>query len=304
MRFCALLGLFLLRGFFVTAAPPLTVAVYDFKDVDRGVGNYGAKISTLVTANLTGETNLVLLERAELQRALGEQATGLSGMVNADTAAKIGQLTGAKVLISGQVMKMPGNRLIIVANIIGTATGRLFVVKAEGVEENVVDMTADLSRQLAEKIRGQAADFEVATQTHEEFLDRIVRSVTGTNRPLVSVGIHWPQGPNRPSAAANIEMGLLLQKAGFVVVDGRSERKPDVEITGTIATGGGPKRGELFSCHAVLEAKIQARETGRILALDRQTAEAVDVSRLAADHAAQAKAVDELAERILPILAK
>jgi hypothetical protein len=135
-------------------------------------------------------------------------------------------------------------------------------------------------------------------------LERIVKSVKGTNRPTVSVSFHFPRGPKFPSAPANTEMGLILQKAGFVVVDSNSDRKPDVEITGVMDPGMGPRRGDLFSFRAVLEAKVQERRTGTILAFDRQSGDGVDVSKAAANRAAQARAVDGLAERVLPLLAK
>lgn len=284
--------------------PPLTVAVYDFTDADRGGGGYGAKVTTLVTANLTAETNLVMLERSDLKKALSEQSIGVSGMVSSDTASKVGQLTGAKVLVTGQVIRTEKAHLIVVANIIGTETGRLFAVKAEGAAENLMDLTSDLSRKIAERIRNQEADFVTKTRSHLDDLERIAKSIAGTNRPSVSVAFHFPRGPNFPSSTANTEMGVILQKAGFAVVDGNSDRKPDVEITGVVDAGMGPRRGELFSFRAVVEAKVQERRTGNIIALDRETAEAVDVGRATANRAAQAKAVDGLAERILPLLAK
>src|SRR5258706_12729152 len=82
------LSLSLLAGVIAQAAPPLTVAVYDFKG-DAEAASYGNNVTTLVTANLTTETNLVMLERAELTKALSEQAFGISGMVTSDAAAKI-----------------------------------------------------------------------------------------------------------------------------------------------------------------------------------------------------------------------
>ena len=45
------------------------------------------------------------MERAELEKVLGEQELGFSGTVRADTAAKVGHLTGAKVLVTGRVFK-------------------------------------------------------------------------------------------------------------------------------------------------------------------------------------------------------
>jgi len=99
-------------------------------------------------------------------------------------------------------------------------------------------------------------------------------------------------------------MGILLQKAGFVVVDGNSERRPDVQITGLVDIGMGPRRGDLYSCRAIVEAKVQERRTGTIIAFDRQVGDAVDAGRAAADRSAQAKAIDGLAERVLPLLAR
>ncbi len=136
-----------LVGVMAHAAPPpaLTVAVYDFKG-DGEAASYGNNVTTLVTADLTTETNLVMLERAELTKTLNEQAFGISGMVSSDAAAKIGLITGAKVLVAGQVIQTGGNHLVIVANIIGTETGRLFADKVEGTSDNLSDLASELSR--------------------------------------------------------------------------------------------------------------------------------------------------------------
>src|SRR6266487_703055 len=77
---------------------PLTVAVFDFDSV------YKVKlhlISDLVTANLSAEPQLVIVDRAALAKILREQALGLSGNISPEAAAKVGQLTGAKILVTG-----------------------------------------------------------------------------------------------------------------------------------------------------------------------------------------------------------
>ena len=286
-------------------ASTLTVAVYDFTDPDKNPAGYASKVTALVTADLTAETNLVMVERADLKKTLGEQAIGVSGMVSSDTAAKIGQITGAKVLVTGLVIRGAGTHLVVVANIIGTETGRLFAVKAEGAAENLMELTVELSRQIARKIHDQAPTLVIETQSHEESLDHLAKSVQGTNRPTVSVSFHFPGNPaQHPSASANTEMGLILQRAGVVVVDWKSERKPEVEITGVVDVGRGPRRGDLFSCRAVVEGKVQERQTGTILAFDRETGDAVDIGAVAANRAAQVRAIDAFAEKVLPLLAK
>jgi TolB-like protein len=315
-----------------TDAPksPLTVAVYEFTG-EEGAASYGKNVTTLVTVNLTTEANLALVERKELTKALREQAFGISGMVSSDAAAQIGQMTGAKVLVAGQVIKTGDDHLVIVANIIGTETGRLFADKVEGGADHLTDLTSQLSRKIAQTITDQTTNLMVAApESKEERLARILKGITGTNRPSVSVNILVPAGTGRSamaemlrsrlgdghdlsillrpgaehSATAETEFGFILLKAGFKVVDEKSDRKPDLEMTGVDDLSAAPSQGGLFSFRAVIELKVQERRTGNIVLFDRQEAAGTDAAMSGADRAAQVNAVDALAERVLPLLAK
>jgi TolB-like protein len=295
----------LLTGVLAQAAPqlPLSVAVYDFKG-DAEAASYGNNVTTLVTADLTTETNLVLVERAELTAALSEQAFGISGMVSSDAAAKIGQITGAKVLVAGQVIKTGQNHLIIVANIIGTETGRLFADKVEGAADNLSDLTSDLSRKIAQTISDQTTNLVLLPQeATADRLNRIIKNINGTNRPSISINIRR-YGKKWNEATVEGELGAILVKAGFTVVDANSDRKPDVQITGGGNIVAKSRRGGLFTCSYSMDVKIQERRSGSIIAFDRQESSATDAGQGAATTAAQVKTVDDLAERILPLLAK
>jgi TolB-like protein len=285
---------------------PITVAVYDFSDADKGADNYGSKVTAFVTANLTDETNLVMLERAELNKALQEQAFGTSGMVNPDAAAQIGQITGAKVLVAGQVIRTGDNHLIIVANIVGTETGRFFADKMEGSADDLARLASDLSRKIAQTIGDQAANLVAVTQeSSAERLEQIIKNLTGTNRPSVSIKVKYLR-PDYPedSFTCEEEFGHILLKAGFPVVDENSDQKPDVEITGVAKFDPASRHGELFSSRGVLELKVQERRTGRIIAFDRQEGIAIDPGGKAANRKAQVIAVDDMAGRILQLLAQ
>jgi TolB-like protein len=284
-------------------APLLTVAVYDFKGAP-GAGYFGGKVTPLITADLATETNFVMVARAELDKALNEQAFGVSGMVSSDAAAKIGQITGAKVLVAGEIVKTDENHLVIIADIIGTETGRLFADKVEGAPDKLLQLTADLSRKIAQTITDQATNLVAPpVESHEDWLNRIAKSVTGTNRPSVSVNILWSRNMF-PGVAINGEWGIVLMKAGFPVVDKNSDRKPDITITGVYDNSQGPRHGELFSYRTTVEVKIQDRRTGNIIAFDRQESSFTDAAKVGADRSCQVNAVDALAERILPLLAK
>ncbi len=281
----------------------LTVAVYDFTG-DPDAASYGSKVTALVTANLTTETNLVMLERAELTKALSEQAFGISGMVSSDAAAKIGQITGAKVLVAGQIIKSEGNHLIIVANIIGTETGRLFADKVEGAADNLSELTSDLSRKIAGTISDQTSNLTLpAQESREDRLARIIKNINGTNRPSISISIKRT-GHAWNETTVEGELGAVLLKAGFKVVDEKADGKPDIEITGGGDLLAQPNRGGVYSCSYGLDVKIQERRTGNIILFYRQVSIATSNGHAAAATASAVKVADDLAERIMPLLAK
>jgi TolB-like protein len=297
-------ALWLAAAALLHATPP-TVAVYDFRDTDSS-GNFGEKVTALITADLADDTKLILLERSDLNKALNEQALGLSGMVNADTAAKIGEVTGAKVLVAGQVIQTDGNRLICIADIIGTETGRLFAAKVEGPADNLSRLTSDLSRQIAQTIKDQIANLEMPTEeSHDARLKRIIKSIKGKNRPTVAVNITFVGGGSHPDDWADNEFEAVLMEAGFTVLDGQSDRKADIEIIGDCSGGNGPQRGDLITRIFAIEVKIRDRRTGALLGFDRQESAVTGIgSEGIVGRAAHVKGVDELAERVLPLLAK
>ena len=298
------LCLSLLTG--VIQAAPLTVAVYDFKG-DAEAATYGNNVTTLVTADLTTETNLVMLERSDLNKVLNEQSFGFSGMVNADAAAKIGQITGVKVLIAGQVIRTGNNRLVIVANIIGTETARLFAAKVEGAADNLLALTDDLSRKIARTICEQATNLVAPpVESRDERVARIIKSIEGTNRPsvLVNINAYNEHGDQWRENISSGELGAVLLKAGFKVMNDNSEQKPDILITGLASGGAGPAHGGLFSSGGFIEVTVQDRRSGRIVSYDHQGDTVTDVAQALAGAACSVKIADELAERILPLLAK
>ena len=279
----------------------LTVAVYDFKG-DSDATHFDNKVTTFVTANLASETNLVMLERADLSEVLNEQAFGISGMVSSDAAAKIGQVTGVKVLIAGQVIKTEGDHLVIVASIIGTETGRLFAAKVEGPADHLINLTLDLSRKIAQTIALQATNLVTPVlESHEERVEHILKSIEGKNRPSVSINFTANNGlgQNWRDGVIESELGAILLKAGLLRWWMRpSGTKPDLQITGSSATETGLPRGGLLTGRATVELKIQERRTGNIISFDRQETTATDLGVTAAAKAAQIKAVDDIAERI------
>jgi len=289
----------------VRAADVLTVAVFDFESKDEAVRNLGPKVATLVSAYLSADPRLVTVERAELDKALGEQELGLSGTVTPDTASRVGQLTGAKVLVTGRVFQA-GDELMIVAKTIGTETS---VVVGELVKGASTASISDLSEQLAKKIAddiAQKSNVLVAKpESRDDRIAQIKKELDGKKLPIVSVKVseqHFGQLVIDP--AVQTELGLILQQCGFTVVDEVSTNKPEVEITGEAFSEFGMQKGDLKSCRARIELKARDIASGKILAIDRQTSVAVDLAEHVAAKTALQNGAGQLAERLLPKLAR
>lgn len=289
------------------AAEPevLTVAVFDFESKDEAVRDLGPKVATIVSAVLSANPSVITVERAELDKALGEQELGLSGTVSSETAAKVGKLTGAKVLVTGRVFKADKN-LMVVAKVIGTETSRVYGEMVQGgPNASIADLATELAKKVGAIVGEKGATLVAKVETPEERLERIKKSLKGDKRPALSVKIterHF-NGPTM-DPAAETELGKIAGDCGFKLADDKSDLKADIEISGEALSEFGMRKGNLVSCKARVEIKVRERTSGNILFVDRQTSVAVDLTEQVAAKAALQKAAAELAERVLPKLAK
>jgi TolB-like protein len=285
------------------AADVLTVAVFDFDSKDEAIRDLGPKVATLVSANLSAEPQLITVERAELEKVLGEQELGLSGTVSAESAAKVGNLTGAKVLVTGRLFQID-NKLIIVAKIIGTETSRVYGEVVNGKSgADITDLSAELAKKIAADVTQKGDTLIAKVETREERIAKIMTALGDKKRPAVSVRIeerHFGQPVIDP--AAEIELTVLLQKTGFNVLDDKSTNKPDIEITGQAFSAYGLRKGNLISCRSRIELKAHERSSGKILAADTQTCVAVDIAEQTAAKTALENAAVEIGARLLPRL--
>jgi hypothetical protein len=282
----------------------LTVAVFDFESKGEAVRDLGPKVATLINANLSVEPQIITVERADLEKILGEQELGLSGTVSPDTAAKVGNLTGAKVLVTGRVFRADAE-LIMVAKVIGTETSRVYgeLVKG-GANASISDLSAQLAKKIAADVSQKGDTLMAKAETREEQIAKIKKALAGKTLPSVSVKIgeqHFGQRVIDP--AAETELGLILQECGFKLIDGSSANRADVKITGDAFSAFSLRKGNLISCKSRIELKAH-KQNGDIVAVDRQTSVAVDIAEQTAAKTSLQTAAAELAGRLLPNLAK
>ncbi len=280
-----------------------SVAIFDFESKEEAVKDLGSKVATLLSVNLSTDPNLILVERAELDKALGEQELGLSGNVSSETAASVGHLTGAKVLVTGKIFKTDGD-LMLVAKVIGTETSRVYGEVSKGAAGGSLDeLVSQLARKISATVTAKADTLIARVPTREDRVEALQMALKQARRPTVSVRIpeqHF--GGPVVDPAAQTELSLILQQAGFTLVDDKSAQKPDIEITGEAFSTLGVRRGNLISCKARVELKAQKRTDGKILAVDRETSVVVDIAEQSAAKTALANAAAELASRLAPKL--
>ena len=286
------------------AAEVLTVAVFDFESKDEAVRDLGPKIATMVSANLSANPDVITVERAELEKVLGEQELGLSGTVSPESAAKVGQLTGAKVLVTGRVFKVEGQTMIV-AKVIGTETSRVFGSMVQGAPTvSIVDLSSNLAAKVSAIVAEKGETLIAKVLSREERIAKMKKAVDGKKLPVVSVKIseqHY--GPHIIDPAAETELSLTLKECGFKLADASSTEKAEVEISGEAFSAFGMQKGNLISCKSRVEIKVREVATGNLITVDRQMSVGVDIAEQTAAKTALQNAADVLAERLLPKLA-
>ena len=284
------------------AEAPLTIAVFDFQSREEAVREVGPKIAPLLTANLSSNPRLITVERAELDKALSEQELALSGTIAPDSAAKIGHLTGAKILVTGQVLKS-GAETLLVAKVIGTETSRVFGAMAKlPANDSVADASVALATMISDLAVKNAEVLLAETEAPEARVQRIKATLPAAEtRPLVRIKIpeqHFGQPVIDP--AAETEIAHLLESCGFSIADEKSAGQPRYAIEGEAFSERGLQRGNLISCKARVELRLRDLATGSIVATDRQVSVAADLGEHVAAKAALAQAGAALFERIAP----
>lgn len=276
------------------------VALLGFEE--RGVKDAAAKVNDLLFAKLAAKPDFFLVDRGDLKKVLDEQQLSLSGAVKADEAVKVGQLTGAKILVTGSVVQVE-KRLYLIAKVIGTETGRVVGASVEGAAS---DGLGDLAGKLADAVDAAVAkNGDKLVPRPAPAVDRIAdlgKKLGKAPRPVLFVQVgerHIGQPAADP--AAQTEVTRFARETGFEVVDpdegGRG--KADVLVTGEGFSEVAGRVGGMVSVRARVELKAVDRKTGRVIAADRQTAVVVDLAENVAGKAALQAAAADLAERIL-----
>ncbi len=282
------------------AAPAITVAVLDFDASGApALGpNGGIMAGELLAAALSARDGVHLVERTALKGALEEQTLGLAGVVDSATAARVRRLIGAQVLVTGRVFSV-GNRLVVSARAVGTETGHVEAVVAEGrpgddlrlLSGGVADRIVRLLAERAEALVPGREQARVADAGSD-----LARELAGAALPRVSIRVRETVlNVEEPHSVAADELIAFFIATGIIEVRQAGGRdlsveldeylaKPmapaeaDVVILGKAAGQFGLRTGDLVSAKARVKLTAVDTATRRVLAVTETEAKEIDVA--------------------------
>lgn len=283
-------------------AMPIAAAVVKFKDGTESGKGTADKVGDLLAAELASAKELLLVERDDMDRILKEHQLNLSGAVAADEAIRVGQLTGARLLITGSVIDTGSDRYLV-AKIISTETSRVLGASAKGkVDDSLAELVEKVAAAIVSTVHEKGSSILPKAESREHRLGRLKKSLDGA-RPAVMVKISESHtGAPRIDPAAETEVTAWCQELGIKTIDPVTGKPSDAEylITGEGLSELAGRHGGLASVRARLELKVVNRKTGEIVAVDRQMVRTLDSTEILAGKAGLQQAAATLSERLLP----
>lgn len=282
----------------------VSVAVLDYDASSPGNPNLGTQIADILTARLSVEESLALVERSKLGEVLKEQKLKMVGLVDQTEAAKVGKLVGAKLLVMGKAFVMD-KKLFIVTRVVGVETSRVVgSILQVDMNKELSGAIMKLSEDVAGLIRKNAAKLLPKDQALPDPIEEIKKALKGLTKPTVAVRVpesHVSRVVVDPAVETEIKKVLLA--CGYSVVDlGKNDLadwardmmkgkdkpwpaalgKADVIVVGEAFSEFAVRTGELVTCIGRAEVNLIDRKTGKVILADRKTRRAIDLAEVIA----------------------
>jgi TolB-like protein len=112
-----------------------TIAVVEFVDLKGAVTDFGRFMAEELITRLFQTKKFKVIERQLLNKVIIEQKLSLTGMIDQNSAQKLGRLLGVDAIASGTVTDL-GKCLRVNARLIDTLTGEIFAVAAAEIAKD------------------------------------------------------------------------------------------------------------------------------------------------------------------------
>ncbi len=301
---------------------PFVVAVLDFETKGKETASLGENIPLLLSAFLSMDDNLQLVERAQIEKIIEEMALGKTGIVNPQEAARIGYMTGARFLITGRVFII-GQQLYITSKVMSTETSKVSAPMAKGSTDGELEgIVQDLADKITTLLAEKGGDMLPKVVSERDLVLQLKKKLEGKKLPKFVVAVpERHMGRPIPDPAAETEVSYLLKACGATLISTKGLNlsnwareflketgqeiptplhKADVIIIGEGFSEFAGSTGRLISAKARLELKAVDVKSGKILAVGRATATAVDLAENIAAKTALQKAASQISLKLIP----
>ncbi len=168
--------------FFLLTVPVLsqtekvTVAISDFENSTGLFSNSELEKSVpeMLKTDLSQYEKIIVLERSKIQSVFQEHALIQSGVIDPEQAQKVGELVGARFVLTGEISKV-GDRYRLDTHLVDVESGKVFGEKVTGPNLNslesmvrvlanniIVNLTGEGKRQTRVKVRDYYAPWVLA----------------------------------------------------------------------------------------------------------------------------------------------
>lgn len=116
------------------------IAIVEFSDIEGRSTHLGRYIAEELTTHLYTSGHFNIVERQMLNKIMNEQEMSLIGMIDENSAVRLGHLLGVQAIVSGSLTDL-GNSVKINARLISSETGQVFsVASVEIPKDETVSM--------------------------------------------------------------------------------------------------------------------------------------------------------------------
>jgi len=288
------------------------VAVFDF-DVLKGVDLEPGAITDQINTMLSGLEKVSIVNRDQIKKVADEHKMVLSGLVDTESAAKLGKFLAANYVVVGRASRI-GQTNYLVLKIIDVSTTVQTTISAkataekglEALLERLKDSLEPQVRELQKPLKAEGDDASAKVrQAAKSLAGKVVLvdvTETHVNRPLAD--------PAAQMAVANRLKALGIEtivpkdpvdgwKKSLLETGKYGDKKVDLLLEGEGTSGYAAEMQGLISCRARVELRLIAVPGRSVTVSDKGVAARVDLVEALAAKAALEDAGVQACEAVI-----
>ncbi|MBI5573531.1 MAG: hypothetical protein HY919_03130 [Elusimicrobia bacterium] len=127
--------------------PQPKIAVMPFVYLDKRISDGGPIVSERLTTRIVKLKKFQVIERQLLEKVLGEQNLGTTGIIDAESTKKIGKILGVSAIITGTLLDVENQMVEINARLINTETAEVIATSSVEIKKIWSDVPTSEIRQ-------------------------------------------------------------------------------------------------------------------------------------------------------------